>query len=252
MLRKTRTGLSRPLSAAPWRVHRLPAIVTNPSPWRAWLLHAVGAASVGALLLAWGYQQGVSSAGLDSDIVARAAEIKAQSERMQKENEQLRAEQHASAARREAEAAEREQLLSRIRDMETENLALQEDLALFDRLAPMNEGEISVRSFQSEKLEGQRLRYRIFLMQSGKTASEFTGRVQFVWHGEKAGQPWQADAQGEDARQALRFKQYRRLEGTLSIPKEPSADGTAPEVTSLEIRILDERSNLKVSQSIEI
>src|SRR3989344_5363984 len=171
-------------------------------PWPLrWLALAVVFGFCAAVAL-WAFEFGKSIAGLD--IVSRDELL------------QLRAE----VDRLRAERAAKEGLRAQVRQLETDNRTLREDLGFFEKLIPAAKAEgLAIRSLQAEVLGGMQLRWQVLVIQATRNAPEFNGRLELVLTGTQDGKPWTQTqpAQG----QPLQVKQYRRIEGVLDLP--PSA-----------------------------
>lgn len=122
------------------------------------------------------------------------------------------------------ERSTQEQLTSRISELEAENMALREDMRLFERLIPSagKDGAIRLESFRVTPDGHQRYRYNAHLaFQSGKQAPKFRGRLQIMVIFSLAGkrQEMLLPAKGADAGAfEVEFRSVLRKDGHFEIP----------------------------------
>jgi hypothetical protein len=135
------------------------------------------------------------------------------------------------------ERSTQQQLTSRIKVLELENIALKEDMRLFERLLPLagNETVIRLESFRVVPDGPQRYHYRALLaFQSGKRAPEFRGRLQILVVFSAAGkrQEMLLPVKREDAEGfQLEVRNFLRKEGAFEIP-------AGSKLESVEARVL--------------
>lgn len=135
------------------------------------------------------------------------------------------------------ERSAQQQLTNRIRVLEIENIALKEDMRLFERLIPAagNEAVIRLEGFSVLPDGQQRYRYRALLaFQSGKQAPEFRGRLQILVVFSIAGkrQEMLLPVKREDAGAfQIEVRNFLRKEGGFEIP-------AGAKLESVEARVL--------------
>jgi hypothetical protein len=106
-----------------------------------------------------------------------------------------------------------------VRQLETENRRLRDDLGFFERLMPAGTGEpVAIRGLQAEILAGSQMRWQVLVMQGPRNAPEFRGQLQLNLEGTLDGKPWTMGLPG--GARDLRFRQYGRLEGMVDLPSQ--------------------------------
>lgn len=135
------------------------------------------------------------------------------------------------------ERSTQQQLTSRVKALELENIALKEDMRLFERLMPLagNETAIRLESFRVVLDVAQRYRYRALLaFQPGKRAPEFRGRLQISVVFSVGGKRQEVllPVKREDAEEfQLVVRNFLRKEGAFEIP-------SGAKLESVEARVL--------------
>jgi len=125
------------------------------------------------------------------------------------------------------EKATQEQLSQQIRTLEAENAKLKEDLAFFEGLLPNATGSqgITIQRLAAELLTPTQLRYRMLIMQGGKSSSDFVGEVQLLVTATVGGKstvltfPAANAAAADKTAYRLDFKYYQRVEAILPLPE---------------------------------
>lgn len=192
--------------------------VRSAMPWPVrWLVLAV-AFGLSAAVALWAFEFGRSIAGLDTVSREDLQRLHSEMDRLREENLQHQAVANTSGSMLVAERAALEQLTARLRQAESENRALREDLGFFEKLIPANAGggNIAIRGLQADLLADTHLRWQVLLMRPVKNAPEFNGRLELVVAGTRDGKSWSQTLGGEG--QALQLRQYRRLEGVIDLP----------------------------------
>ena len=67
-------------------------------------------------------------------------------------------------------------------------------------------------------LGGTQLKWQVLVIQPGKNAPEFRGKLEMSMSGTLDGKPWMMDLPGGP--QPLQFRQYRRVEGMVDLPPQ--------------------------------
>ena len=136
------------------------------------------------------------------------------------------------------EKATQKQLAEQVRTLSEENARLKEDLAFFERLLPANTGRgVSIRRLTAELIAPNQLRYRLLIMQGGKNPPPFVGELQLAvmlvpeGDGADAMIVFPEENNSDPQRFALKFRQYQRVEGILTLPE-------GAEVQSVQARVV--------------
>jgi hypothetical protein len=218
MLRFLRRSLG--ISAARMAVR--PAV-----PWYWWLLRILAA---GGLLLAGAALLANAPVGLGAlrqgEAEREIARLQSALERHEAELVELRSRAAQAERQLQMERAATADLAKQVKSLTFENAALKEDLAFFQSLMSAagrrEEGTISVNRFrlQPEAMAGE-YSYQMLLVQNGRRAKEFQGRLQFVLDVQHEGRklilvmPPEGDREGKDYQ--LNFKFFQRIEGTFKL-----------------------------------
>jgi hypothetical protein len=192
-------------------------IVRSALPWPVrWLAVAFVLGGCAAVSL-WTFEFGKSIAGLDSGARDELVRLRAEVTELREAQGCQQALVNTSQSLQTAEQAAMDRLMVQVRQLETENRALRDDLGFFEKLLPAarNEG-LAIRALQAEVLGGAQLRWQVLVMQPARNAPEFNGRLELVLVGTSHGKPW-SETRAAEA-QPLRLRQYRRLEGSLALP----------------------------------
>jgi hypothetical protein len=136
-----------------------------------------------------------------------------------------------------AEKAAQDKLLSQVKQLESENRALRDDLGFFEKLIPAGSNEgVAIRALQAESLNaGTQLKWQVLVIQPTKNAPEFNGKLELTLSGLQGGasgtggKPWSQVVGG--TAQALQFKQYRRLENVIDLPPQVVVKQISAKVT---------------------
>lgn len=239
-----------------WRLLRRRLSISAPRmavrshlPWPLrWAVAAVMLGFSGALAL-WAFEVGRDFAGLNHDArqtVDALAEVRSQLDAARRDRDQAQSIANSADSLLKTERVTQQRLAEQVKVLETENLALKDDLGFFERLLPATGGEgVSVRGLQGELNDAGQLRYQLLVMQrgSGRGQPEFKGRFELLLSGLMDGKPW-ADAKPA-LTQPLQFKQYSRVEGLANCP---------PRVVlkQVQVRVLDEAGGLRASQVLKL
>jgi hypothetical protein len=132
-----------------------------------------------------------------------------------------------------------EDLAGQVKTLQAEKIQLQEDLALFEKLAS-TEGNAPALTINGLRVEADAVpgqyRYRFLVAaQGGKKGQEFNARVQVIIALEQSGKRVMlvlpAVNDKDDPRFALTIRHFRRVDGTFLVP-----DGARP--VAVEVRLL--------------
>lgn len=217
--------------------------VRSALPWPLrWLVLAVFLGFCAAVSL-WAFEWGRSLAGLDAGSRAELVRLRGELERLRADSQQAQTIANTSGSLLLAERSALEQLKLQLRQLESENRALREDLGFFEKLIPSSTSDdVAIRSLQAEQQADATLRWQVLVMRPVKNASEYSGQLELVAAGTRDGKPWSQRFAGEA--QAFKLRQHQRLEGIARLP--PHAV-----VKTLTARILRE-GRVRASQTTEI
>jgi hypothetical protein len=239
-----------------WRLIRRRLSISAPHmavrshlPWPLrWALAAVMLGFSGALGL-WAFEFGRSIAGLShepSQSSAMLADVHQQLIDARLARDQAQSVANSADSLLKTERVTQQRLSEQVKALESENLALKDDLGFFERLLPAAGGEgVSVRGLQGELDGAGHVRFQLLVMQraSGRVQTEFKGRIELMLRGSKDGKPWVDTAPA--LKRALQFKQYSRVDGEVNLPAHV-------QVTQVQVRVLDEPGALKASQALTL
>jgi exonuclease VII small subunit len=236
-----------------WRLIRRRLSISAPRmairshmPWP--LRWAVAALMLGfsAALALWAFEFGRNIAGLSSGgqvgrkATEELAQLRQQLDDARHDRDAAQSVANSADSMLKAERVTQQRLAEQVKSLEAENLALKDDLGFFERLLPASGSGLSVRGVQTESPAPGQLRFQALIMQQGgRNQPEFKGRVEVLLSGLRDGRPW-ADTTPAFT-QALLFKQYRRIEGQLSLPPRSV-------VKQVQIRVLDEAGQVRAGQ----
>lgn len=201
-------------------------------PWYWRGLFWVAVLSVSLAGATWVYDAGRRFAGFDSgEMRDELDELRQRAARLSDENAALRAQNNASGSRLAIEQATQRDLAAQVIALETDNVRLKEDIALFEGLmsTERREGTIAINGARVV-VEGGLLKFRLLLSRGARTGSimggnqepEFVGRIEFQIDQDNAPGgamirlPAAEDA-GADAVK-VRFRYFQRIDGALGLP----------------------------------
>jgi len=193
-----------------------------PWPFR-WALLALVLGFCAAISL-WAFEFGKDIAGLDSDTKEELRQarselvgVRAQLLTMKAERDKAQLIANTSETLMTSEKVAREKLAAMVKQLETENQSLRDDLGFFEKLIPTAGGEgIVIRGLQAELRGGREMKWQVLVIQARKNPPEFNGRLELTLNGVQNGKPWTGSLPGGAL--AFRLKQYGRLEGVLELP----------------------------------
>lgn len=188
-------------------------------PWP--LRWIAGALMLGfsAAIALWAFEFGKSIAGLDTNAKQELSLLRQEVASLRSDRDKAQSVANTSGSLLTAEKALQEKMISQIRQLESDNRALRDDLGFFEKLLPSGGAEVaSLRSLQAEVLSETQLKWQVLVIQPIKSAPVFNGRLDLTVNGTQAGKPWTMTLPGGP--QALQFKQYRRVEGVLDLPPQ--------------------------------
>lgn len=229
-----------------------PEVIVRPRlPWQ---LRLPGLVLFAVLLSGLGlglFEAGRSMSGGEAapDVEARTEAFTEKLAQMEAQLSELRTQLTARERQIQVEQETQVGLAQQVKSLQSDNLRLKEDLALFETLlAGRGAAEpLSLLQFKVERAAAGEYRYR-FLLAQGAGAKRFQGHYELLIRGRRGGAgnvavKWPpAGGQSPEAAYRLNFQHYQRVEGTV----RPPAD---LQVTEIEVRIYESGSNeTKLSQ----
>lgn len=220
-------------------------IVRSHLPWPVRWAVAALALGFSAALAMWAFETGKGLAGLDSDAKAELTRLRVEVVQLREEREKALSIANTADSLLKAERTAQERLAQQLKQSESDNLALKNDLGFFERLLPSAAGEsaLSIRGLQAEAASDRQLRYQLLLMQPGKARPEVSGRYEVTLAGTLEGKPWTQPHPGGP--QPLQVRQYRRVEGLIDHP-------ALAVIKTVTVKVTDSRGALLASHSVQM
>ena len=193
--------------------------VRSALPWPVrWVMGAVMLGFSAAIAL-WAFEFGKGIAGLDTDAKDELKQLRAEVIELRSDRDKAQTVVNTSSSLLTAEKAAQEKMATQIKQLESDNRLMRDDLGFFEKLLPAGGAEgASIRSLQAESLSATQLKWQVLVIQSVKDAPDFNGKLELTFNGTQAGKPWMVNLPG--GAQVLQFKQYRRIEGVLDLPPQ--------------------------------
>jgi hypothetical protein len=217
-------------------------IVRSHLPWP--LRWAVAALTLGfsAALALWAFEFGKEIAGLERDARQELERLRVEVAALRGDLSRARAIADTADSLVKAEQAAQQRLAQQVRQLEADKSALQSDLGFFEGLMPVAGEGLQVRGLQADTRTPGQLRYQLLLMQAGRVSGDFKGHVELLLAGTSEGRAWKSTASGA---QALQFRQYLRLEGSVDLP-------AGVVLQTVQARIFDQQGALRASQTARL
>lgn len=217
---RTRLLLRRLTVSAP----RMAVRSALPWPLR-WALLAIVLGFCAAIAL-WAFEFGKDIAGLDGGaredlLKARATidSLNAELKALKEARDKAQSIANTAATLLTSEKVAQEKLVAQNRQLEADNLRLRDDLGFFEKLIPTGGADnLVIRGLQAELKSGRQVRWQVLVMQSARNPAEFNGRLELSFSGTLNGKPWSGGL--PEGAQAIRLKQYGRLEGLFELPAQ--------------------------------
>lgn len=228
-----------------WSISAPRVIVRRHLPWPLrWAIAAVALGFSAAIAL-WAFEFGKDIAGLDRGAKQELAGLRLEVAALREERDKAQSFVHTAESLLKAERTAQEKLAQQVRQLEASNMALQADLGFFERLLPAGTAEgLVVRGLNVETQLPGRLRYQLLLMQSGKKdVAEFVGRSEITLAGTLDGKPWTWAPSGGG--QAMKLRQYLRLEGLLEYP-------AAAVVKTVQVKVSDNSGAVRATHTARL
>nr|CBA31756.1 hypothetical protein Csp_D28710 [Curvibacter putative symbiont of Hydra magnipapillata] len=219
-----------------------------PWPFR-WALLAIVLGFCAAIGL-WAFEFGKDIAGLEKGSKDELMQLRANAAALQTEMLALKAERDKAQSIANtadtlvtAEKASQEKLIAQVKQLEADNRTLRDDLGFFEKLIPSGGTEgVAIRGLQAELISPTTLKWQALVMQAGRNAQEFAGRLEITLVGTANGKTWTASL--PDGSMPVKLKQYGRLEGEFQIPPQTV-------VKSVSARVLD-GTTVRATQTLKL
>lgn len=199
-------------------------------PWPLrWVVFALAIGFSAALAL-WAFEFGKTLAGLDSRTHQELIELRAELAKLRLERDKDVSWSNTSGSLLALEKAAQEKMAIRIRQLESVNQNLRDDLGFFEKLLPASGlNTASIRGLQAEALTHTQLKWQVLVIQPVKDAPEFKGKLDLTVEGFKSGKVWSMTLPA--GAQPLLFRQYSRLEGVLELPADTQVKTVTAKLT---------------------
>ena len=193
--------------------------VRSSMPWPIrWILGAVMLGFSAAIAL-WAFEIGKGITGFDGKAKDELIALRAEVQSLKSDRDKSLTISNTADSLLTAEKAVLEKVIGQVKQLESDNRQLRDDLGFFEKLLPAaNADGVSIRSVQADLVSASQLRWQVLVIQPVKDAPDFNGKLDVTINGTLAGKPWTANLPG--GAQALKFKQYRRIEGVMDLPPQ--------------------------------
>lgn len=193
--------------------------VRSALPWPVrWMMGAVMLGFSAAIGL-WAFEFGKGIAGLDTHAKEELKSLRAEVAQLREDREKAQTIANTSGSLLTAEKAAQEKITLQLKQLESDNRLLRDDLGFFEKLLPAGGADgIAIRGLQAELLSASQLKWQVLVIQPVKNAPDFNGKIELTFNGTIANKPWTATLPG--GAQDLQFRQYRRIEGVLDLPPQ--------------------------------
>ena len=224
--------------------------VRSAMPWPLrWVVLALALGFCAAISL-WAFEFGKDIAGLDHSAKAELLRLRTELDSLRTELDKVKDERdqaqsiaNTAGTLVTAEKAAQEKVLLQVKQLESDNRSLRDDLGFFEKLIPSGGADgVAIRGLQGELQPGNALRWQVLVIQANRNAAEFSGRVELSFSGTLNGKAWFAPLSGGP--QPIKVKQYGRFEGLFEIPPQVT-------VKAMTAKLLD-GNNVRASQTIKL
>ena len=207
---------------------------------------------LGALALAWwAYGSGLEFAGFHrGQTQEELAQLHEQVAKLTAENAQMNTQVAQYERQIQMDQASNQETAKQMKNLNDDNVHLQEDLAFFQNLTATRgkEGELAVHRMRLERdsMPGE-YRVRMLLVQSGQRVKEFAGSYQLVAtvlkNGQRTTQLFPHETSG-NAQFQLNFKYYQRVEQSIQLAPDAQLE-------NVQVRLFEQGAREpKVRQSV--
>ena len=177
----------------------------------------------------WAFEFGKDIAGLDKDTHEQLQQARSELAGLKEERDKAQTIANTASTLLTTEKVLQEKLAVQIKQLEADKRSLQDELGFFEKLIPASGREgIAIRSLQAEVRDGRAVKWQALLIQASKNAAEFNGRLELTFTGVQGGKPWSATLPG--GAQAIKLKQYGRMEGVFELPAQTVVKGLTAKV----------------------
>ncbi len=193
--------------------------VRSALPWPVrWMVGAVMLGFSAAIGL-WAFEFGKGIAGLDTGAKDELKLLRQEVVQLRQDRDKAQTIANTSGSLLTAEKATQEKMAVQLKQLESDNRLLRDDLGFFEKLLPAGGSDgIAIRGLHAELLSASQLKWQVLVIQPVKNAPDFNGKMEITLSGMLAGKPWTANLPG--GAQNLQFKQFRRIEGVLDLPPQ--------------------------------
>jgi hypothetical protein len=186
-------------------------------PFR-WILLALAFGFCAAIAL-WAFELGRDIAGLDRGDKEELVQLRQEVQKLKDASDKALSIANTSGSLLTAEKAAQERLIAQVRQLQSDNQALRDDLGFFEKLVPSAGAEgVVIRGLQTDLISPTQLKWQILVIQAVKNAPEFSGKLELTLAGTLNGKPWTMPM--PDGPQPIQLRQYRRMEGLISLPPQ--------------------------------
>jgi uncharacterized FlaG/YvyC family protein len=215
-------------------------------PWPIkWVLAALVLGFCAAIAL-WAFEFGKDLAGIDQGEKEQLAAIKIEASKLREERDKAQSIANVSGISMVTERATQEKLMQKVKQLESENQTLRDDLGFFERLIPSTTTEaLAIRGLQAEVLPSNQLKWQVLVVQSAKNPNEFKGKLDVTISGTLSGKPWMANL--ANGAMAIEVKQYRRIDGLIELPAQV-------QIKSVVVKVMDNSasSTVRATQALKL
>ena len=198
-----------------------------PWPFR-WAVLAIVFGFCAAIGL-WAFEFGKDIAGLEKGSKEELVRLRAEVQGLKASLDQAQSIANTAGTLVTTEKASYERLAAQVKQLETDNRSLRDDLGFFEKLIPAAAGDgVAIRALQAELKDGATLKWQVLVIQASRNAAEFNGHLEITFSGVLNGKPWIAALPAGP--QAVRIKQYGRVEGTFEVPAQVVVKGVLAKV----------------------
>lgn len=210
--------------------------VRSAMPWPVrWAILAIVLGFCAAISL-WAFEFGKDIAGLDRgskeeliQLRASVTDLRTELDKVKAERDQAQSIANTAGTLAIAEKASTEKLAAQIKQLETDNRALRDDLGFFEKLIPAAGGDgVAIRGLQADLQGPTTLKWQVLVIQASKNAPEFAGQLEVNFTGLLNGKPWIGSLQGGP--QDIKVRQYGRVEGIFEVPAQVVIKGVLAKV----------------------
>ena len=193
--------------------------VRSALPWPVrWMVGAVMLGFSAAIGL-WAFEFGKNIAGLDTNAKDELKLLREEVVQLRQDRDKAQTIANTSGSLLTADKAAQEKMTAQLKQLESDNRLLRDDLGFFEKLLPAGGADgVAIRGLQAELLSASQLKWQVLVIQPVKNAPNFNGKMEITFNGMLAGKPWTATLPG--GAQDLQFRQYRRIEGVLDLPPQ--------------------------------